>query len=244
MRQGARRALKFVGILLGVLVLYLATTAAWAHTVTPAVIARASRAPSIDFRSLPDSTLEILLRVEDPAFRKHRGIDPFTAGQGRVTLTRSLARVLYLYRYDLSGAGGVGQKVLRFVDRFTGPVNLAPDVMALVLHRHVSKDKQLRLFMQHVYMGTQDGQRVYGFANAARVYFGKKRVRDLSRRYVIVLVGMMVGPDRFHPIDHPDELGERALRIERLLRRQCQPRGVTDVYYADCAAPQRQAASR
>jgi membrane carboxypeptidase/penicillin-binding protein len=244
MRQGARRTLKIFGILLGVLVLYIVAVGAWAHTVTPAVIARASKAPLIDLRSLPDSTVAILLRVEDPAFRKHKGIDLFTAGQGRVTITRSLAQVLYLYRYDLSGAAGIGQKVFRFVDRVTGLANLAPDVMALVLNKHVSKDRQLRLFMQHVYMGTLEGQPVYGFANAARLYFGKRRVRDLSRRYVTVLVGMMVSPDRFHPIDHPDALGERALRIERLLRRQCQPRGVTDVYYADCAAPARQAASR
>jgi membrane carboxypeptidase/penicillin-binding protein len=244
MRQGARRALKIFGILLGVLVLYIVTAAAWAHTVTPAVIARASRAPLTDFRSLPDSTREILLRVEDPGFRKHKGIDLFTPGQGRVTITRSLAQVLYLYRYDLSGAGGIGQKVFRFVDRFTGPVNLAPDVMAVMLNRRVSKDRQLRLYMTHVYMGTLEGQPIYGFANAARVYFGKKRLRDMSRRYVVVLVGMMVGPDRFHPIEHPDALGDRTLRIERLLRRQCRPRGVTDVYYADCAAPARQAASR
>jgi membrane carboxypeptidase/penicillin-binding protein len=240
-RQGARGALKFVGILLGVLVLYLGAAGSWAYVVTPKVIARASRAPLIDLGSLPDSTIQILLRVEDPDFRKHKGLDPFTKGQGRSTLTRSLARVLYLYRYDLPGAAGIGQTVFRFIDRFTGPANLAPDAMALVLNRRVSKDRQIRLFLQHAYMGELEGQPIYGFANAARVYFGKRRVRDLSRRYVVVLVGMMVGPDRFHPIDHPDALGDRALRIERLLRRQCKPRGFTDVYYADCAAPRRSA---
>jgi len=244
MRQGARRALKYVGILLGIFVLYIVTAGAWAYTVTPKVIARASKAGRMDLRSLPDSTIEILLRVEDPAFRKHSGIDPFTAGQGRATLTRSLAQVLYLYRYDLDGAAGIGQTVFRFVNRFAGPADFAPDAMALVLNKRASKDQQLRLFVQHVYMGDQDGRAVYGLADAARTYFGKRRVRDLTRRYVVVLVGMMVSPKRFHPMEHPDALGERAARIERLLRKQCAPRGVTDVYYADCAGPRRQAAAR
>jgi len=241
MRHGARRALKIVGILLGVLVLYVAAAGAWAYTVTPTVVARASKDARVDLRAFPDSTVEILLRVEDPNFRKHKGLDLFTPGQGRATLTRSLARVLYLYRYDLDGAAGIAQTAFRFVDKFTGPANFAPDAMALILNRRVRKDQQIKLFIQHAYMGTQDGQPVYGLANAARVYFGKRRARDLSRRYVIVLVGMMVSPDRFHPIDHPDALGDRALRIERLLRRQCAPRGMTDVYYSDCAQARRSA---
>jgi membrane carboxypeptidase/penicillin-binding protein len=238
MRPGVRRVLKIVWVLLGIVFVYLVAAALWAYAVTPTVIARASKPPLINLRSLPDSTVEILLRVEDPAFRKHKGLDPFTPGQGRVTLTRALARTLYLYRYDLGGVAGVGQQLFRFVDKFTGPANLAPDAMALVLNARVSKDRQLRLFLQHVYMGNRNGQPVYGFADAARAYFGK-RVGELTRRYVIVLVAMMVDPNQFHPTLHPDALGERVLRIERLLRRQCKPRGVRDAYYADCAAARR-----
>jgi monofunctional biosynthetic peptidoglycan transglycosylase len=222
--------------MLGLLAVYLAAAACWAYAVTPTVIARASRAPLIDRRSLPDSTVEILLRVEDPGFRKHKGIDPFTRGQGRATITSALVRVLYLDRYDLGGVAGVGQGLFRFVDRFAGPVDLGPDVMALVVNSRVSKDRQLRLFLQHVHMGSQNGRPVYGFADAARVYFGKRVVGKLTRRYVIALVGMMVDPEQFHPARHPDALGERILRIERLLHGQCKPRGVRDVYYADCAA--------
>jgi len=241
MRQGARRALKLFGILLGIVVLYIVAAGAWAYTVTPRVIARASTEGRIDLRAFPDSTVEIMLRVEDPGFREHKGIDLRTAGQGRGTLTRSLAQVLYLYRFDLDGVAGGGQSVFRSVNRVLGAADLAPDAMALVLNRRVSKEQQIKLYVQHVYMGDQDGRRVFGVADAARTYFGKKRVRDLSRRYLVVLVGMMVNPDRFHPIEHPDALGDRTLRIERLLHRQCKPRGVTDVYYADCAAAGRQA---
>lgn len=230
-----RRGLVVVGVLLGLLVVYLAAAACWAYLVTPTVIARASKPPLIDRRSLPDSTVEILLRVEDPGFRKHKGIDPFTAGQGRGTITRALVRVLYLKRYDLGGVAGVGQHVFRFFDKFAAPVDLGPDAMALVVSSRVSKDRQIRLFLQHVYMGSQNGRYVYGFADAARVYFGK-RVGELTRRYVIALIAMMADPDRFHPVLHPDAQAERMLRIERLLHGQCKPRGARDVYYADCTA--------
>ena len=37
--------------------------------------------------------------MEDPGFRKHKGINLFTRGQGRGTITRALVRVLYLDRY-------------------------------------------------------------------------------------------------------------------------------------------------
>jgi monofunctional glycosyltransferase len=231
-----RRVLLVVAVLLGLLVVYLAAAAGWAYVVTPTVIARASRPSLIDPRSLPESTVAILLRVEDPGFRKHKGIDPFTRGQGRGTITRGLVRVLYLKRYDLGGVAGVGQHVFRFFDRFAAPVDLAPDAMALVVSSRVSKDRQIRLFLQHVYMGNQNGRPVYGFADAARVYFGKRAVGTLTRRYVIALIGMMVDPNRFHPALHPDALAERILRIERLLNGQCKPRGWSDVYYADCSA--------
>ena len=227
-----------IGVLLGILVAYLAAAGAWAYTVTPTVIALASKGPPVDLRSLPDSTVQILLRVEDPNFRKHKGVDPFTPGQGTATITSSLARSLYLQRYDLDGIAGLGQVVFRSVDKYAAPVDLAPDAMALVVNSKVSKDKQLRLFLQNVYMGTQNGRPVYGFADAARAYFGK-RTRDLTRRYVIALVGMMVDPEAFHPIHHPDALAERISRIERLLHKQCKPRGALDVYYEDCAVTKR-----
>ncbi|MFN2567133.1 MAG: transglycosylase domain-containing protein [Gemmatimonadaceae bacterium] len=233
-----RRILRIIAILIAIVLGYLAVAGLWAYAVTPTVIALASKPRLVDLGSLPDGTVQILLRVEDPTFRKHKGLDPFATGQGRGTITRALARTLYLHRYDLKGVAGVGQSVFRFVNGVAGPADLGPDVMALVLNAQVSKDRQLRLFVQHAYMGTHDGRPVYGFSNAARAHFGK-RMPDLTRRYVVALVGMMVDPDQFHPVRHPDALGERMLRIERLLRGDCKPRGARDVYYRDCAAPDR-----
>jgi monofunctional biosynthetic peptidoglycan transglycosylase len=234
MKPKARRILRIVAVVIAIVVLYLAVAGVWAYAVTPAVVMRASAPRLLDLHSLPEGTIAILLRVEDPSFRKHHGIDPFAKGQGLVTLTRALVQRVYLDRVDLTGVAGGLQQMYRFVARVAGPVDLGPDVMALVVDSRLGKTRQLQLFLQHVYMGRQGNRQVYGFPDAARAYFGKDPHR-LSRREVMTLVAMMIGPNRFHPVRRPDALAERVRRIERLLRGTCKPRGVRDVYYPNCA---------
>jgi membrane carboxypeptidase/penicillin-binding protein len=238
MTAKARRILGVIAVLAAVIVVYLGVAAAWAYVVTPAVVMHASTPRLLDLRSLPAGTVDVLLRVEDPSFREHHGIDPFAKGQGSVTLTRALVHTIYLERVDLSGIAGGMQSVYRLVDRFAGPIDFGPGVMALVVDRRLGKTRQLELFLQHVYMGRHGNRQVYGFPDAARAYFGKDP-RRLSRREIVTLVAMMIGPDEFHPVRHPQELGERVRRIERLLRGSCQPSGVRDVYYAACAVAMR-----
>ncbi len=234
MRSNGRRILRIVAIVVAIIVLYLVVAGTWAYAVTPAVVMRASTPRLLDLRSLPQGTVDILLKVEDPSFREHHGIDPLAKGQGLVTLTRGLVHAVYLDRVDLSGIGGGMQSMYRFVDRIAGPVDLGPDVMAIVVDRRLGKTRQLQLFLQHVYMGRHGNRQVYGLPDAARAYFGKD-VSRLSRREIVTLVAMMVGPNQFHPVRHPDALAERVRRIERLLRGGCQPSGFRDVYNAGCA---------
>jgi monofunctional biosynthetic peptidoglycan transglycosylase len=236
--RSGRRIMKVIAVLIAILFSYLVAAGVWAYAVTPAVVMRASTPRLLDLRSLPDGTVDILLRVEDPTFRKHHGIDPFAAGQGRVTISRALVRMLYLDRYDLSGIAGGLQGMYRLVNRVGGPVDLGPDVMAPVVDARLGKTRQLQLYLQHVYMGKHGSRQIYGFPDAARAYFGKD-ARQLSRREVVTLVAMMVGPNRFHPVRRRDALAERVRRIERLLRGACRPRGMRDVYYAGCATAAR-----
>jgi monofunctional glycosyltransferase len=234
MRGSARLMLRIVLVLVAIIVLYLGGAAAWAYSVTPEVVMQASSPRLLDLHSLPKPTVDILLRVEDPSFREHRGVDPFARGQGFATLTSSLVKRVYLNGVDLSGLGGGVQRMYRFADRVAGPVDFAPDVMALVVDRRLGKTRQLELFLQHVYMGSQGKRQVYGFPDAARAYFHKEP-RQLSHHEIVTLIAMMVAPNQFHPVRHPGALADRVSRIERLLRGSCQPRGVRDIYYPDCA---------
>jgi monofunctional glycosyltransferase len=238
MSTRARRILLVIASLVGIIVLYLAVAAAWAYAVTPSIVMRASTPRLLDLGSLPDRTVGILVRVEDPSFQEHPGIDPFEPGQGLVSITRALVNMLYLERYDLAGVAGALQGMYRFVDRIAGPIDLGPDAMALVVDSRLGKRRQLQLFLQHVYMGRHGNRQIYGFPDAARAYFAKD-ARQLSRQEIITLVAMIIGPNQFHPVRHPDALAERVRRIDRLLRNGCRPRGVRDVYYPDCATRRR-----
>jgi monofunctional glycosyltransferase len=213
-----RRILRVIAVLIAILLGYLAVAALWAYTVTPEVVMRASTPRLLELYSVPEDAVDILLPVEDPTFRKHHGIDPFARGQGRGTITRALVRMLYLERYDLSGVAGGLQRAYRFVNRVAGPVDLGPDAMALVVDARLGKTRQLRLFLQHVYMGRHGTREIYGFRDAARAYFGKDANR-LSRREVVMLVAMVAAPNQFHPVRHPNALAERVRRVEGLLRR-------------------------
>jgi membrane peptidoglycan carboxypeptidase len=233
--SSGRRVLRVVVILIAILVVYLGVAALWAYMVTPRVVMQASTPRLLDLGSLPAPTVGILLRVEDPSFRTHHGIDPFAPGQGRVTISRALVHMLYLDRYDLTGVAGGLQSMYKLVDRIAGPVDLGPDAMALVVDARLGKNRQLQLFLQHVYMGRHGNRQIYGLPDAARAYFGKDP-RQLSRRETVTLVAMMIGPNQFHPVRRPAALAERVRRIERLLQGGCKPRGLRDVHYRGCAA--------
>jgi hypothetical protein len=45
---------------------------------------------------------------------------------------------------------------------------------------------------------------------------------------------MIVAPNGFSVVIHPVENARRVRRIERLLRGECKPTGLTDVYYENC----------
>ena len=232
---GRRRVLWTLVVLVSAAFTYHIIAGLWAYLVTPTVLTRAPDRPSIDLTALRDSTVEILVAVDDPSFFEHPGIDPFTPGQGLVTITRALVHMLYLDQVDLTGVSGFLQGFYRFVDKVAAPIDLGPDFMALALNARVSKNQQLRLFLEHVYMGNHEGDLVYGYTAAARAYYGKD-VTELTRLETVSLVAMMIGPNTYHPVGRPERLAERVSRIERMLRGHCKPSGVRDVYLETCDA--------
>lgn len=167
--------------------------------------------------SLSPERKEILLKVEDPGFYRHNGIDVSSPGQGMTTITQALVKLLYFHPFRPGFAKIEQSLIARFV-----------------LDRHLSKDQQLALFINHAYFGAHDGQQVHGFANASQVYFSKP-FNALTRDEYIGLVGMLVGPNEFRP-DRAGAYNERVARIKALLAGQCRPSGVFDPLYNGCAA--------
>lgn len=215
------RRKKILVLLAFIPVLALGLCSGWivldASRKTPSVIEQAHLQYWAPLRpeDLSPERLHILLAVEDPGFYSHHGIDLTTPGAGYTTITQGLVKHLYFEHFR------------------PGLAKWKQSLIALVLDHQVSKQDQLQLYLNSVYLGNWQGREVHGFDAAARDYFNKSFAQLTDDEY-LSLVAMVVGPNDFHVRNHPDRNADRVARIQRLLSGACRPAGMADVYYKDC----------
>ncbi len=164
---------------------------------------------------VPAVMKQAILAAEDDRFYEHGGIDymgvlraalsNFTAGgarQGASTITMQVARNFFLSK----------EKTL------TRKFNEV--LLAFKIEHTLSKDEILQLYINQIYLG----QRAYGFAAAAQVYFGKP-LKQLSIGEAAMLAGLPKAPSAYNPVVNP----KRAkLRQHYVLRRMHELRYITD----------------
>jgi membrane carboxypeptidase/penicillin-binding protein len=162
---------------------------------------------------VPKTWLELLLKVEDPNFRNHKGIDFSTHGAGLTTITQGLAKFMYFESFKPGFAKIEQTLIARFV-----------------INNHFSKDEQLEILINHVYLGHFNGERVTGFSEASHVYFGKSFL-DLTESEYISLVAMFIGPNAFNVIKQSKKNKLRVERIKDFLNGKYIPKDLSDTYY-------------
>jgi penicillin-binding protein 1A len=155
---------------------------------------------------VPKPMIDAILAAEDERFYQHSGVDyvgvaraalsNFASGgarQGASTITMQVARNFFLSK----------EKTL------TRKFNEM--LLAFKIEANLSKDQILELYLNQIYLG----QRAYGFAAAAQIYFGK-RLPELTLAESAMLAGLPKAPSRYNPIANP----KRAkLRQQYVLRR-------------------------
>ena len=159
--------------------------------------------------SLTPRQLEILLKVEDPHFFEHGGVDFSTPGAGITTITQGLVKHLYFDQFK-PGLAKIKQTL----------------IAAFVLDPLIPKGVQLRRFINTVYLGKGTS----GFEQAAKIYFHKSFAQLTEDEY-IAIVAMIIAPETFNIEKFPDRNKERANRIKRLISGEYKPRGLFDLYY-------------
>lgn len=220
----------FLGLALFVPV-YLLIVFFWANSVIDELLAQAPcRGQAIP---LQPRHVEALLRIEDPTFREHRGLD-LSKGQGVTTITSVLARDLFLGDHQADGTKGAMQSFYRGVFNCCKKVDLGRDVMALVLDSRTTKQQQLDRYLNTTYFGSLNGSGVIGFGAAAKAYYGKELSRVTDEEFY-GLMAMPISPNRYHPKRNPALHAERAKRIEALVTGKCEPSGWLDLTYEACA---------
>lgn len=158
--------------------------------------------------------LEILLKVEDPAFFSHKGVDFSTPGAGITTITQGLVKLLYFDKFK-PGIAKIKQTL----------------IAAFALDSLVSKDNQLKLFLNLAWFGTDnEGKPLNGFAAAARACYGRE-LAQLSEDQFIALVGTLIAPEIFSPLKNPAMSQDRLGKIKLLLAGDYRPKGLCDLYY-------------
>ncbi len=143
---------------------------------------------------VPDILSNAIIASEDQHFYSHPGV----AWQG-------LARAgLHLVKTGKKGPGGstITMQVARnfFLTRDrTYARKLTEIFLSLKIERELAKDQILELYINKIYLG----QRAYGFAAAARVYYNKD-IGDLTLPEAAMLAGLPKAPSTFNPIVNPE----------------------------------------
>jgi membrane peptidoglycan carboxypeptidase len=164
---------------------------------------------SIDVSVVGAERIGLLLAIEDPTFYTHRGVDLDTPGAGMTTLTQGLVKLLYYPNGFKPGIEKIRQTLI-------------------AQYALVSKEEQLRLFLNIAYFGTENGQAIHGFDVASKTYFDK-RVQELTNQEFLSLVAMFIGPNALKP--GTDENFHRLKLIESYLTGKIVPASVLDVRY-------------
>ena len=216
MRRGIKWLAIVIGVLLALLVIFEVFAVVRAKMRTPGIIA-AHAERRVKLADVGKRRLAMLLRVEDPGFFRHRGVDFSSPGQGATTMTQGLVKRLYFDGQFKPGFAKIEQSLIA---RF-------------VLDPAVAKRDQLEIFLNVASFGRIRGQPVIGFDAAAQTFYGRPLNR-LTDREFLSLVAMLIGPNALDPIQHPAENAARVARIEKMLSGRCKPEGLGDVNYAAC----------
>lgn len=155
----------------------------------------------------------ILVKVQDPGFYHHNGIDLSTPGAGLTTITQAIVKKLYFNDFR----PGLAKIKQTLIARF-------------VVNDMVSKDEQLTLFLNTMNFGDVGGQTVVGLASAANAYYGQS-LKSLNEDQYISLIATLVMPGTFHIIDHPEWNKDRSNRIKALMAGRYKPKGLMDQFY-------------
>jgi penicillin-binding protein 1A len=142
---------------------------------------------------VPGVLKSAILAAEDERFYQHQGVDyvgvlraaysNLLAGgrrQGASTITMQVAR-----NFFLSTEKTLTRKLYEVL-------------LAYKIESTLTKDQILELYVNQIYLG----QRAYGFAAAAQIYFGKG-LKDLSVGEAAMLAGLPKAPSGYNPVANP-----------------------------------------
>jgi penicillin-binding protein 1A len=172
----------------------------------------------VKLNEIPADMKNAVLAIEDARFYQHGGVDYLGiaramfsdvlhggAKQGASTITMQVARNVFL-----SSEKTFSRKIYEML--LAGEIESA-----------LTKDQILEVYMNQIYLG----QRAFGFAAAARVYFGRE-LKDITLAQAAMLAGLPKAPSAYNPVINP----KRAqVRQQYILKRMLELEFITQAQY-------------
>jgi penicillin-binding protein 1A len=155
---------------------------------------------------VPEILKQAILATEDNRFYSHGGVDYISVVRAIVANITTSSR---------QGAGTITMQVARnfFLTRERSYLRkLQETLLAWKIEANLSKDEILQLYINQIFLG----QRAYGFAAAAKIYFGKN-LNELTTAEVAMLAGLPKAPSQYNPLVNPQRARTRqAYVLERM----------------------------
>lgn len=163
----------------------------------------------VTYDEIPEHVVLAFVAAEDRRFFEHRGIDyrgvlralvrlvrtGNASGGGGSTLTQQLARDYFL---------SLDQTVAR---------KLSEAFLAYKIEQEFTKEQIMALFLNKMFFG----QRAYGVAAAAQVFFDKS-LAEINEAEAATLAGVLPAPSVYNPVSGPEAAAVRRAYVLRRMR--------------------------
>jgi len=168
----------------------------------------------VDGDRIAEPMKRAVIASEDSGFVDHHGIEWDALEQAWSRNQRALSKATPRRPPKLVGGSTITQQLsknLFLSGERTMPRKAQEFVLTLALEAMLSKQRILELYLNHIFRG----QRAYGTAGAAQIYYGKP-LADISVAEAAMLAGLPKAPSAFNPVVNP----KRAkIRQQYVLRR-------------------------
>jgi penicillin-binding protein 1A len=164
----------------------------------------------IKIEQVPQNMKDAVLAIEDRRFYQHSGVD--------------FKGILRAIRNNITGRSHEGASTITMQvakNFFTKPngkrtivTKINEAMLALKIEHALNKDQILELYINQIYLG----QRAYGFAAAAQVYYGKP-LEKLNLAETALLAGLPKAPSGYNPFVNPKRAIARQQEVLRDMQR-------------------------
>jgi penicillin-binding protein 1A len=166
------------------------------------------RRKPVTFEEIPPAVIQAFLAAEDERFFTHPGFDFQGIARAAINLATTGDRS--------QGGSTITQQLARayFLTPERTFIRKAKEILlAIQIEQEFSKEEILTLYLNKIFLG----QRAYGIAAAAEVYYGKQ-LDQLTIPEVAVLAGIPKAPSVLNPVSNPVRARERRGYVLRRMR--------------------------